>query len=122
MTFAKTGILGIAATIAMVSLAHAHAVLKAAGPAPGSVVTTPPKVLRIQFNEAIEIGFSGVDVTNEKGEKQPTGAASASPTDKAQLIVPLTGTLAPGKYTVAWHAVGDDTHRTEGKYNFEVKP
>ena len=122
MTFVKTGILAVAATVGMVSLAQAHAVLKAAGPAPGSVVNASPKVLRIQFNEAIELGFSGVDVTNEKGEKQPTGAASTAPNDKAQLLVPVTGTLAPGKYTVAWHAVGDDTHRTEGKYNFEVKP
>jgi methionine-rich copper-binding protein CopC len=118
----KTGILAVAAVLGMSSLADAHAVLKSAGPAPGSVVNAAPKVVRIQFNEAIELGFTGVDVTNEKGEKQPTGAPSTNPTDKAQLIVPLTGTLAPGKYTVAWHAVGDDTHRTEGKYNFEVKP
>jgi methionine-rich copper-binding protein CopC len=122
MNYARTGLLAIAAAAAFASYADAHAQLKAAGPAPGSVVNASPKALRIQFNEAIEIGFSGVDVTNEKGEKQPTGAASASPTDKTQLIVPLTGTLAPGKYTVVWHAVGDDTHRTEGRYNFEVKP
>jgi methionine-rich copper-binding protein CopC len=122
MTHMKTGILAIAAAAGMVSLAHAHAQLKAAGPAPGSVVNASPKALRIQFNEAIEIGFSGVEVTNEKGEKQPTGTASNAPNDKAQLIVPLTGELKPGKYTVVWHAVGDDTHRTEGRYNFEVKP
>lgn len=122
MTYLRTGILAVAAMVGTISLADAHAVLKSAGPAPGSVVNTAPKALRIQFNEAIELGFTGVDVTNEKGEKQPTGSATTNPTDKAQLIVPLTGTLAPGKYTVAWHAVGDDTHRTEGKYNFEVKP
>jgi len=122
MISAKTGLLAAAAMLAACSLADAHAVLKSAGPAPGSVVNAAPKVVRIQFNEAIELGFTGIDVTNEKGEKQPTGAASVNPTDKAQLIVPLTGALAPGKYTVAWHAVGDDTHRTEGKYNFEVKP
>jgi methionine-rich copper-binding protein CopC len=121
MSSIRIGMLAIAATVGMVSLAQAHAVLKSAGPAPGSVVNTAPKALRIQFNEAIELGFSGVEVTNAKGEKQPTGAASTNPTDKAQLIVPLTGELAPGKYTVVWHAVGDDTHRTEGRYNFEVK-
>ncbi len=105
-----------------VSEADAHAQLKTAGPAPGSVVNASPKALRIQFNEAIEVGFSGIEVTNEKGEKQATGTASAAPNDKAQLIVPVNGELKPGKYTVTWHAVGDDTHRVEGKYNFEVKP
>jgi methionine-rich copper-binding protein CopC len=118
----KRVLLAAAAMVATTSLADAHAVLKSAGPAPGSVVKAAPKVVRIQFNEAIELGFTGVDITNEKGEKQATGAPSTNPSDKAQLIVPLTATLAPGKYTVAWHAVGDDTHRTEGKYNFEVKP
>jgi methionine-rich copper-binding protein CopC len=122
MTIVKTAIIAAAAMFAMSSLADAHAVLKSAGPAPGSVVTVAPKVVRIQFNEAIELGFTGIDLTNDKGEKQATGAPSTNPTDKAQLIVPLTSALAPGKYTVAWHAVGDDTHRTEGKYNFEVKP
>ena len=102
--------------------ADAHPQLKAAGPAPGSVVNASPKALRIQFNEAIEIGFSGIDVTNEKGEKQAVGTATAAPNDKTQMIIPVTGELKPGKYTVSWHAVGDDTHHVEGKYNFEVKP
>jgi methionine-rich copper-binding protein CopC len=118
----RLGILTAVAALSLATAANAHPQVKAAGPAPGSVVNSSPKALRIQFNEAIEIGFSGVDVTNEKGEKQPTGAVTTAANDKAQLIVPLTGTLAPGKYTVAWHAVGDDTHRVEGKYNFEVKP
>jgi methionine-rich copper-binding protein CopC len=117
--------IAIAAAIAAlftVSAADAHPQVKAAGPAPGSVVNASPKALRIQFNEAIEIGFSGVEITNEKGEKQATGAATTAANDKAQLIVPITAELKPGKYTVAWHAVGDDTHHVEGKYNFEVKP
>jgi methionine-rich copper-binding protein CopC len=117
--------IGIAAAIAAlfaVSAANAHPQLKAAGPAPGSVVNASPKALRIQFNEAIEIAFSGIEVTNEKGEKQATGTATNAANDKAQLIVPLTSELKPGKYTVAWHAVGDDTHHVDGKYNFEVKP
>jgi copper resistance protein C len=104
------------ASFATAATAHPH--LNAAGPAPASVVKTSPKALRLQFNEPIEIAFSGIEVTNEKGEKQATGTAIA---DKAQLVVPLKATLAPGKYTVAWHAVGDDTHRVKGAYTFSVK-
>jgi methionine-rich copper-binding protein CopC len=117
----RTGILAAVAVLSLATAASAHPQVKSAGPAPGSAVTGSPKALRIQFNEGIELAFSGVEVTNGKGEKQATGTASLAPNDKAQLIVPLTGTLAPGKYTVAWHAVGDDTHKVEGKYNFEVK-
>jgi len=118
----KLGVAAVLAAIVTASSADAHPQLKAAGPAPGSVVNASPKALRIQFNEAIEAGFSGIEITNEKGEKQPVGAATSAPNDKAQMIVPINGELKPGKYTVAWHAVGDDTHHVEGKYNFEVKP
>jgi methionine-rich copper-binding protein CopC len=30
--------------------------------------------------------------------------------------------LAPGTYKVTWHAVSVDTHRTQGSYEFTVKP
>ena len=118
----RIGIVAAMAAAFMVSAASAHPQLKAAGPAPGSVVNASPKALRIQFNEAIEIAFSGIEITNEKGEKQAVGTATSAPNDKAQMIVPVTSELKPGKYTVAWHAVGDDTHHVDGKYNFEVKP
>ena len=118
----KIGMLAIAAAFSLASAANAHPQLKSAGPAPGSVVKASPKALRIQFNEGIVLGFSGIEVTNAAGQKQPVGEASLSPTDKNQLIVPLSAELVPGKYTVAWHAVGDDTHKVDGKYSFEVKP
>ena len=118
----KIGALAMGAAFFVASTADAHPQLKSAGLAPGSVVKTSPKALRIQFNEGIVLGFSGIEVTDAAGKKQPVGEASLSPTDKNQLIVPLTAELAPGKYTVVWHAVGDDTHKVDGKYNFEVKP
>jgi methionine-rich copper-binding protein CopC len=118
----KVGMLAVAVAFSVASAAVAHPQLKSAGPAPGSVVKTSPKALRIQFNEGIVLGFSGIEVTNAAGQKQPVGEPSLSATDKNQLIVPLTTELAPGKYTVAWHAVGDDTHKVDGKYSFEVKP
>ena len=105
-------------TAALLSLpvaANAHPRLKAAGPPPGSVVAASPKALRIQFNEPVELLFSGVEVTNAKGEKQPTGTPVTSGADKTQMIVPLTISLSPGRYTVAWHAVG------EGSYTFSIK-
>ena len=122
MKIVKPGTLALGAVFFLAVSADAHPQLKAAGPAPGSVVNASPKAIRIQFNEGIVLAFSGIDVTNEAGQKQPVGEASVNPKDNKQLIVPVNGQLAPGKYTVAWHAVGDDTHKVDGKYNFEVKP
>src|SRR4030081_1146900 len=116
MTKITIGMVALLATLAVASAADAHPQLKAAGPAPGSVVKASPKALRIQFNEAIVLGFSGIEVTDAAGQKQPVGDASLDPKDSKQLIVPLKAELAPGKYTIAWHAVGDDTHKVDGKY------
>jgi methionine-rich copper-binding protein CopC len=104
-----------------ITAANAHPHLMAAGPAPGGVVKTSPKALRIQFNEGIVLGFSGVEITDASGKKQPIGKATLAPTDNKQLIVPLKTELASGKYNVTWHAVGDDTHKVQGRYSFEVK-
>lgn len=122
MKIITTGMLALAAAFSFAALADAHPQLKAAGPAPGSVVNASPKAIRIQFNEGIVLNFSGVEITDQNGKKQDTGAPTLGPSDNKQLIVPVKGQLAPGKYTVAWHAVGDDTHKVDGKYNFEVKP
>ena len=115
------GIFCVAALSFALSAADAHPRLKAAGPTPGSVVSASPKAIRIQFSEAVELAFSGIELKNEAGQAQPVGAAALNPKDKAQLIVPVNGQLAPGKYTVSWHAVGDDTHKQEGSFNFELK-
>ena len=48
-----TALVTLSATISLASAADAHPQLKAAGPAPGSVVKDSPKALRIQFNEGI---------------------------------------------------------------------
>lgn len=115
------GMVAVAAAVSITPAADAHPRLAAAGPARGSVVTTSTKALRIQFNEGIVPGFSGVEITNVVGKKQPIGEASLNPKDKKQLIVPLNASLVPGKYSVVWHAVGGDTHRVQGRYSFEVK-
>ena len=50
-----------------------------------------------------------------------TGKATRSENDKTQMRVPLTQTLTPGLYTVEWHVVSVDGHKTKGQYQFSVK-
>jgi len=37
------------------------------------------------------------------------------------MIVPLEQPLTEGKYTVSWHVVSVDGHKTHGQYSFSVK-
>jgi methionine-rich copper-binding protein CopC len=101
--------------------ALSHPLLKSADPKPNAAIAASPTHIRIGFSEGLVEVFSGIEVDNEKGHALSTGSAAVDPTDSTQLIVPLTVKLPPGKYTVKWHVVGDDTHRVAGHYSFQVK-
>lgn len=104
-----------------VAAASAHAHLKTATPAVGSVTAASPPELRLGFTEGVNPKFTGVAVTGPAGSV-PTGPAALAPGDDKTLVVPLSGTLAPGRYKVDWHALATDGHKTDGNYDFSIKP
>jgi methionine-rich copper-binding protein CopC len=102
-----------------VSPAFAHAFLVKASPSAGSTVTTPPSVLLMTFTEALEVPFCSVTVANAAGAAQQTAKPQPVPGHPDELSVPLQIT-APGKYSVTWHALSVDTHKTQGHFTFTV--
>jgi methionine-rich copper-binding protein CopC len=108
----------IAATLSA-GLADAHPELQSAEPAAGKA-STPPKQIRIMFNENVLPQFSGVELQDQTGKAVATGKATTDPKNKKLLVVPVKEELAPGDYKVEWHAVSDDTHRVKGSYSFSV--
>ena len=109
------------AVLAIGTSALAHPKLVSAVPAVNGVVTGSPTAIRMTFSEAPFPKLSGVKLTDAAGKAIRTGAPSISPTEKMQLVVPVTSPLAPGAYKVAWFAVAGDTHRVSGKFSFTVK-
>jgi copper resistance protein C len=97
----------------------AHAELLRAMPQPGSVVSTSPPEVRLQFSEGIEGRFSGVKVVASTGKPIPTGRAQIQGT---AMVVPITAPLPPGVYRVNWHILSVDSHKTQGSFTFEVRP
>jgi methionine-rich copper-binding protein CopC len=108
-------------SIGLVCQAFAHANLKVETPAANSTVT-PPEKLILKFSEGLEIHFTGVEITGPDGKAVTTGPLLLDPNDETSLIVPITGSLAAGKYRVDWHAVAKDTHKSHGSFSFTVKP
>ncbi|MBN8977447.1 MAG: copper homeostasis periplasmic binding protein CopC [Rhizobiales bacterium] len=100
-------------------VAFAHPQLQAAEPAAGSV-TTPPKQIRITFNEGVIPKFSGIAIKDKTGRTVAVGKAAIDPGDKKRLVVPVLEDMAAGEYRVDWYAVSDDTHRIKGTYSFGV--
>ena len=80
----------------------------------------PPSEIRITFSEGVEPKFSGVALIGPGGAV-PVGKASVAPGDNKVMVVKLGKKLAPGTYTVKWHAVSVDTHHTQGDFDFTVK-
>ncbi|MBC2619743.1 MULTISPECIES: CopC domain-containing protein YobA [Citrobacter] len=101
------------------ALAHAH--LTKQSPAANAEVTASPQALTLNFSEGVEPAFSGATLTGPQKESIKTGKAARSDQDKTQLIIPLAQTLKAGKYTVDWHVVSVDGHKTKGQYTFSVK-
>jgi copper resistance protein C len=108
-----------AALIATPAFAHAHLLQET--PADKAVVSTAPSVLILRFSEGVELAFTGVVVIGPDRKTVPLGKASLAPNNDKILSVPLPGALGAGAYTVDWHALSTDGHKTHGAYGFTVK-
>lgn len=108
-----------AVAISAVPAARAHAFLDHASPAVGSSVPASPPNVTLWFTQDLEPAFSGLEVTNEAGQRVDLGNAQTPQGSPAELQVGLKP-LPPGAYLVRWHVVSVDTHPTEGTFTFEV--
>ncbi len=119
-----TRIAGVAllASIGLAGQAFAHAHLKSATPGENATVMVAPAELDLKFSEGLNLKFSGVTVTGPDKAAVSTGEAKLGAGDDTLLIVPVSATLSPGVYTVDWHALSTDGHKTNGSYSFTIKP
>jgi copper resistance protein C len=110
------------AAITISSEAFAHANLEKTVPPAGGTVTASPSEIALTFSEGIEPKLSGIVLSDAAGNKMATGQARIDPKSNAELIVPVTQSLSPSVYTVKWHVVSADSHKTQGTFNFTLKP
>ena len=113
------------AAAAMLVLLHgaadAHAFLRHASPPVGATLATAPAQVTLDYSEAIEPRFSGVEVLNAAGAQVDAGDVHLAPDNAKRMIIGLKP-LPPGAYTVKWHVTSVDTHKTEGTFGFSVQP
>jgi methionine-rich copper-binding protein CopC len=100
--------------------AFAHAHLQSATPPVDGTIDTAPSSVTLSFTEALEARFSSIEVKDAAGKRVDDGKPHREGGDGKRLSIGL-GKLAPGVYTVDWHATSIDTHRTEGSFHFTVK-
>ena len=107
--------------LAVTTAADAHAKLVQSSPAAGSVLDKAPERISLKFNEPVTAKLSRLALATGKGDSVATGPVSGDPSDKTELVVPITNPLSPGKYHVSWSVVSADMHKVAGAFDFEVK-
>ncbi len=99
----------------------AHAFLDGAEPRVGSEIPVPPAAVTLHFTQGVEPDFSKIEVQDASGTRETDGVAATLPNDPTHLTIKLKR-IGAGAYTVIWHVTSVDTHKTQGKFHFSVKP
>ena len=95
--------------------ALAHTVLSGSVPAQDTVVAASPEQLVLTFSTDVQI--TALTLSDAASVSYDLGALPTTAQQEFSIPVP---SLAPGYYTVAWRAVGADTHVVSGEINFSV--
>lgn len=104
--------------------AAAHARLVRSDPLAGAVLRSPPRVVRLVFQEELAARGSFVAVVDVRGRRVDDGGGGLDlmDLDRRTLIARLRP-LGPGRYTVRWQATSaDDGYTARGQYTFTVRP
>lgn len=115
------------AVFMLAGAAQAHTKVVTSMPAANTAVA-PTNMINVTFNEAAVPTFSGADVVMTtmphmvmKNPMKMTGLKPTWSADGKTITLSAGRPFPKGTYQVTWHAVGADTHRTQGSYSFSVK-
>ncbi len=109
--------------LALAASAAAHAKLVRADPAPGAVLRTSPRAVRLVFSEELAAHGNAVAVLDQRGRRvdDGRGGLDLGDLDRRTLVVRLRP-LGPGRYVVRWQATSaDDGYVAKGRYAFTVR-
>ena len=122
----RRGRLALAVLAALTALAlvaapsGAHANLVRSSPSPGTAVDPAPPVVYAEFSEAIDLGYSSLEVLDANGQPVTTGPTEPDPTTPTAMLVPVAE-LADGTYVVVWRTLSVvDGHVIRGSFAFGV--
>lgn len=116
----------LAAALMMIlaTAVFAHAEFASSVPAPGSVVSSVPKVVKVTFTEGVNPKGSALTVVGPNGARadQGDGHVDLTDPDRKTMLVSLKPGLGAGKYTVSWTTVSaDDGDTASGTFTFTVQ-
>ena len=109
-----TGLVALLLALCLATSAHAHAVLIAAEPADGSVVTEAPKTVVLRFNEAV--APTAVSLLDAAGKPRDVTIRAVD----QSVMVTLPADLPQGTQVVSYRVVSQDGHPVAGSLLFSI--
>ncbi|KQX62530.1 copper resistance protein CopC [Streptomyces sp. Root1310] len=100
--------------------ASAHAALRSADPADGSVVRTAPDAITLTFTESVGLLDDSFRVFDPDNRRVDTGEAGHADGRADTARIKLPAKLGTGTFTVAWRVVSADSHPIAGAFTFSV--
>ena len=107
-----------ACALVLAGSALAHAILDASSPSHEQRLATSPRVVRIEFDQAVELVHGALRVLSASGRSQAGPPRLTSDGGGVTAALPR---LARGGYTVRWQALGRDGHVIAGVFTFGVR-
>ncbi len=117
--FRKAGTRMMLAVILGASLAnnvYAHAELTMAMPAENAQISAAPDHIKLTFTE--DVRLMQLTLLNAKPEMVDLNFAVGKSAMKSHSVA--LPPIPADRYTVEWAVFGDDGHKVEGRYNFEI--
>ncbi|MEU8652809.1 copper resistance protein CopC [Streptomyces sp. NPDC048737] len=100
--------------------ASAHAALRDADPADGSVLTTAPRSITLTFTESVGLIDDTFRVFDPRNGRVETGEAQHADGRSDTARVTLPARLGTGTFTVTWRVVSEDSHPIAGAFTFSI--
>lgn len=100
--------------LCVASAAWAHATLVSSEPADGSVLTLPPKMVQLHFNESVTPAVLGLIDAGGKAREVATRAVGQS------VLMVLPDDLPQGTQIVSYRVVSQDGHPVAGSMVFSI--
>jgi len=108
----------VLAALAIPASAAAHATLLSSTPAHETVVEVSPTEIVLRFSEPVVPEPGAVRVFDGVAERVPIGKPHQP--QKTEVVVPLTGKLERGSYTVVWRVISADLEPVNDFFVFHV--
>ncbi|MQA90665.1 MAG: hypothetical protein GEU90_10580 [Gemmatimonas sp.] len=99
-----------------------HLALSRAEPAVDGTVTSAPESINLFFTQAPQKGATAIRLVGAGDQEVALDEGKQDADDGKIVRASVTGTVAPGSYSVVWRTMATDGHVVRGDFEFAYRP